>query len=231
MKIYYNGDSNTHGTELENITEEAFAYRLAVKLNATDVRNDASPGASNTKIIRTTHEYLYSCKLKNEFPNLIVIGWTTSEREDWYYDGEYRSLNSFNLNMDTAQAYDLKRYEYWKNHTSDDAYIASMCKVYDREIFNLHCEMQELKIPHLFFNAIRTFERSVNDLQSIKTSLYHYNYGKNFIDPYSSTFTMINWALDHGYKPTDWWHFNADAHMEFSELLFKYITNNDILNP
>ena len=113
MLIYFNGDSNTEGTELDNPSEQGFAGKLAKKFNAQHI-NQAFAGASNDKIFRTTEEYLQECKTKNQFPDLIIIGWTEWIREDWFINGEYHSLNSFGLR--NPETVDQARFKQWEEY-------------------------------------------------------------------------------------------------------------------
>jgi hypothetical protein len=96
--LYVNGDSHSAGAEA--INSFAFAnddpqYKylgrvphpdnlfvsygniLAKNLSA-ELYCDAESDSSNDLIIRTTKHYL-----KNNRPDLIVIGWSTWEREEW----------------------------------------------------------------------------------------------------------------------------------------------------
>ena len=84
--IYFNGDSHTYGIDLD--PAQRFSNLVAQQFDRLLV-NDAKVGASNTRIIRTTKQYL-----ENNKPDLLVIGWTTWEREEWEYQGQYYDVNS-----------------------------------------------------------------------------------------------------------------------------------------
>ena len=228
MNIYFNGDSNTIGTELSFPETEAFPYVLSNLLNAS-FQNDALAGASNSRILRTTDQYLYKCKSAQEFPDLIILGWSSMEREDWYYNSDYRSLNSFSLNMDDVLTHSPDRYNYWKENVKHNTQRRAMSRYFNNAIYNLHCELLDLKIPHLFFNALTSFSYDFNTNED--DTVYEFNWGKNFIDPYNQNACMVEWAKSNGYLPTEWLHFNKDAHTDFANLLFNYIMDNDILNP
>ena len=231
MNIYFNGDSNTIGTELINPEVEAFHTILSSLLNAASFRNDALAGASNSRIMRTTEQYLFDCKNKQEFPDMIIIGWSSMEREDWYYKSAYRSLNSFGLNMDTAKEHDIDRYNYWKQHYWQDKSKANsnrraMSIHFNNSIFNLHSELTELKIPHVFFNALTSFSYDFNDDTDHP---YEFDWGTSFIEPYNQDACMVEWAQSKGHIPTEWLHFDKEAHKEFADLLFGYIKDNNII--
>ena len=87
MILYVNGDSHSHGMHLN--PHEKFSDIVAKEIGF-NVVNAAQVGASNTSILRTTREYLAS----GETPDLILIGWTTWEREEWHYQNQYYNINT-----------------------------------------------------------------------------------------------------------------------------------------
>ena len=100
MILYVNGDSHSAGAEAVNThafaeddrlywglgrqphpdnLRASYGCHLANHLGAI-LECDAESASSNKRIIRTTEEYLET----NPKPDLIVIGWSTWEREEWY---------------------------------------------------------------------------------------------------------------------------------------------------
>ena len=80
MLLYANGDSHTASWSYINIISKNFGAQHA---------NQAVNGNSNASIIRRTRDYL-----RHTTPDLIIIGWSTWEREEWQYKDKYYSVNS-----------------------------------------------------------------------------------------------------------------------------------------
>lgn len=86
--LYVNGDSHsqycypTH-TKLLTATE-----LLATKFQL-EYKNQALAGGSNQRIIRTTLEYLPNL---DPGSTIIVIGWSSFERTEWYYQDKWHQI-------------------------------------------------------------------------------------------------------------------------------------------
>ena len=109
MILYVNGDSHTAAGEAVNdycFAEDdphlwaygraphpdnlkvSWGQRLADMIGAT-LHCDAESASSNTRILRTTRKYL-----ETNHPDLIVIGWSTWEREEWSHKGNYYQVTA-----------------------------------------------------------------------------------------------------------------------------------------
>ena len=86
MILYVNGDSHSAGTGLN--VNESYPALLADYLNAQLI-NQSFSGASNQRILRTTREFLETTR-----PDVVVIGWSTWEREEWEHRGNFYNVNS-----------------------------------------------------------------------------------------------------------------------------------------
>ena len=111
MLLYVNGDSHSAGAEAvnahafaeddpqyEHLGRKPHPDNLAVswgKLLADklcwDFYCDAESASSNARIIRTTKEYLQSYRHK---PDLVVIQWSTWEREEWFLYFNWYQVNA-----------------------------------------------------------------------------------------------------------------------------------------
>ena len=80
MFIYANGDSHTASWSYIDVIGKHFDAEYI---------NQAVNGSSNESIIRRTRNYL-----KHNTPDLIIIGWSTWEREEWQYKDKYYCVNS-----------------------------------------------------------------------------------------------------------------------------------------
>jgi hypothetical protein len=204
--LYVNGDSHSFGHDAGG-PGASYGKHLADKLKAKFVCQ-ATAGGSNSKILRTTREYL-----KTNTPNCIVIGWSTWEREEWLHNGQYFSVNGSghnNLPKELQQQY--KNWLISKDHNClADEQLAH------QEIWALHLELIEKKIPHLFFNCYLYFE----NISIFKEPKFDWN--NNYLDPYGDN-TYWNYLNSQGFKSNNWHHFGADAHRAWANYLYPQLT-------
>lgn len=211
MVLYVNGDSHSAGTDAGGITNSYGQY-LANILNMNLVC-DAMPGGSNTRIIRTTREYL-----KNNKPELVVIGWTTWEREEWYSaDQNYYQVSA--SGFDKLPEYFHKRYKEWVIQASSPNFIELSEYRCHNEIYQLHCDLKLLNISHLFFNTYLYFQYTVD------RNLLKFDWGNNYVDPYQKSSTFYYWLTSQNYKPNKKLHFGKDAQKAWADKLFQDLTN------
>lgn len=230
MKIYVNGDSNTAGTELENPEIESVGNQLATKLGGTVILNDAVAGSSNDGILRRTYNYLNKCN--GDYPDFMIIGWTSSEREDWFIDGKYQSLNNFGVNI--PESINTNSIDgnagwnyYWNRKATSYEYHSQMIRYWNTKIFNFHLELEHLGIKHVFFNAIYNF----NIYGGSDDDVFEHDWQGTFYEPYALGKSMIQWATNAGYQEITpgWFHFNKDAHTEWTNILYNHIQENNLL--
>ena len=224
MILYVNGDSHSAGAEAVNSfafaeddpnlrlsgrkphpTNLAVSYgqKIADTLNYKLVCN-AESASSNDRILRTTREYL-----KTTIPDLIIIGWSTWEREEWLHNDRYWQVNAGGIGDDWPD--DVKqRYHAWITQID---YQQKQKKEHDK-IWQLHLELED--IPHLFFNSYSSFDYTVKKDWDI-----------NYLAPYDQTQTYYQWLLDQGLKPKNY-HYGADAHLVWANRLTKIINESII---
>lgn len=199
--IYFNGDSHTYGIDLDPM--QRFSDLVARHFNHTLV-NDAMIGASNTRILRTTRQYL-----KMNRPNLVVIGWTTWEREEWEYQGQYFNVNSSGYHG-LPEELEL-RYKTWVSNQNEDS-LKIKSDYWHNQIYNFHCELLENNQPHLFFNCMYNFFDAIPQ-----------DWSQCYIDPYDNN-SSYYWYLNQlGYKTDEWYHYQADGHCAWAKLLIDKI--------
>ena len=175
MMLYVNGDSHTAGAEAVN--PHAFAEddtrlfylgrsphpeNLAVSwgklLSLTlkaGLRCDAESASSNARIIRTTREWL-SGSGANHPDQLVIIQWSTWEREEWPYGNNYFQVGA--SGTDNVPQELQKKY---RNFVTDTDWKEKTEEAH-KDIWKFHQELQKQKIPHIFFNGN-------NDFSTIKT--------------------------------------------------------------
>ena len=222
MILYVNGDSHSAGAEAVN--DHAFAnddrlyYGLgrqphpdnlqvsygclvANQLSAI-LHCDAESASSNSRIIRTTRNYL-----KEYTPDAVIIGWSTWEREEWLHDEIYWQVNAGGIGDDWPEPIKERYKDYIVNLDWELAERQA-----HQDIHKFHIELSDLKIPHLFFNTYSYFQQSELDWNS------------NYLDPYNSRSTYYQWLTDQGFKSKPSYHFGPNAHAKWAEFLLPHLT-------
>jgi hypothetical protein len=208
LTLYANGDSHTAGININ--LSKSFAKITADTLNL-ELVNQAKVGASNARIIRTTKEYL-----KENTPSLVMIGWSTWEREEWSDQHGYYDVNS--SGHDRLPEYLQQQYKQWvTEQTSDMLTIKSQSM--HREIYELHTMLDHLKIPHVFFNCMY-------DFFSIQDPL---DWNGNHIGPYQSNLSYYWYLKEQGFETDAWYHYKEDGHQAWADFLIKYIKEHNII--
>lgn len=234
MKIYFNGDSNTAGTELQFPKTQGFAAKLSDKLQANSFINEAVHGASNSLILRKINFYLDQCKKVNDYPNLIVVGWSDCRREDWFVGGKYCSMSS--VGLQEPELVDRVAYDYWEKHIHNDmSFMHQMGKFYNRAIHNLHLELSLLKIPHIFFNAIFPLnycetEESLSDYFK-DSPILKLDWHDCYYHPYEAFYAWRLWALSNNYRQITpgMFHFEESCQESWAQIIFEYIKEKKII--
>ena len=225
MIVYVNGDSHSAGAEAVNsfcfAQDDPLYWGLGRRPHPDNERAsygceianmmlailhcDAESASSNDRIIRTTYDYLE----QNNEPDLIIIGWSTWEREEWWHEPSQRywQVNAGGIGEDWPT--DIK--DMYQPYISNLDYDRAVKHAHDK-IHRLHKDLDRLEIKHVFFN---TFEpiRSSN----------HESWSGAYIEPYDPDFTYYNWLKGKGFdtvNPTSY-HFGADAHRAWAEFLYQ----------
>lgn len=227
MILYVNGDSNTAAGEAVNdycFAEDdpklwafgrsphpdnlkvSWGQRLADRLGAT-LHCDAESASSNQRITRTLDDYLLHHR-----PDLVVIGWSTWEREEWIHDNKWYQVNAGGVGNDWPEAI-KERYKQWIVNLN---YQAMMNKMH-RSIHNLHNRLSDMGVNHFFFTCYEPF-----------ANVEQLDWNNCYLDPYAKTSTYYNWCLNNGFKPVKEgsYHFGADAHAAWAEFLYPQIVQS-----
>lgn len=234
MILYVNGDSHTAAAEAVNpyaFAEDDPALKhlgrlphpenlsvswgklLGRTLKAT-THCDAESASSNDRIIRTTRQWLTDCKY-NSSEILIIIQWSTWEREEWLIDGIWYQLGSSGQDQ-VPEAYQEKYKEFvintdWKRKT---------IQAHDM-IWNFHIELERQQIKHIFFNGNSNFSRITEKK----------NWGANYIAPYDPSMTFDSIIRNNGFDTVapDSWHFGRDGHSYFHRFMLQYCIDNKFI--
>lgn len=220
MILYVNGDSHSAGHDAFEVgllpnakanLDVSYGKLLADKLEF-DFVCDALPGCSNDSIISRTVKYL-----ENNTPNFIIIGWSTWERETWYYDN-----NEYNITASGVDSVHPKLQDQYKQWVIDqnkpEVQWHKEFTTHDK-IWKLHNQLKH--IPHLFFNCYSYFFYTINQNKP------QYDWGGNYIDPYTQNSTYYFWLEQQGFRPSNpkYYHYGADAHQAWAEFLLPKVKN------
>lgn len=234
MILYVNGDSHTAAAEAMNphgfaCDDSQYFYmgqaphpdNLAVSWGRVLADNlkavlhcHAQAGCSNDRIIRTTQEWL--CKFeeqKNQW--LMIIQWSTWEREEWLHEGTYYQVGASGIDS-VPDALQQRYKEFvvnidWKEKTQ---------QMHDK-IWALHEELDWHQIPHVFFNGNNHFESIQN----------RRDWGVNYLSPYDPEGTYDAVLSRNGFQTVapNSWHYGKDAHRFWSRYMLQYIIDNKLV--
>ena len=234
MMLYVNGDSHTAAAEAVNLhafAEDDSQYfylgraphpeniavswskQLSMALNC-GVHCDAESASSNARIIRTTHEWLNGNGAGH--PDLLVIiQWSTWEREEWEYNGITYQVNGSGIDQIPPEA--AERYRNyiigldWQLKTEEA----------HKEIWEFHQELSKKNIRHIFFNGN-------NDFSKIKEQQ---NWGSNYIGPYdpAQTYDAVIRAAGVDTVAPKSYHFGKDGHAVWNRFILNYIIKNKFI--
>ena len=236
MILYVNGDSHAAAAEAVNShawaeddglfwglgkqphpdnEKVSFGCELANWLTAI-LYLDAQAGCSNTRIMRTTREWIENNPdaVKDTF---MVIQWTTWERQEWWHEGDDIQVNASGIDEvpeDLQQRYKQFIIDVDWDQCRDQAHS---------EIWAFHQELKEQGIRHLMFNGNNHF----GDIIDQK------DWGTSYIHPYNAEMTYDAVLRGQGFKTVnpDSWHFGQNAHCFWGEYLLQYIKHNQLLKP
>tara|TARA_Y100000114_G_C11750864_1_gene324261 strand:+ start:365 stop:1108 length:744 start_codon:yes stop_codon:yes gene_type:complete len=223
--IYLNGDSHTAGAEIiknycfaeddkqfVNLGRRphpealpfTFGHLIANELS-TSFYTDAESGSSNSRILRTTKKYL-----ENNEPDIVIIGWSTFEREEWQYDNKWLQLSASGTDNVPDNLKD--KYKSWVLEQTPTK-LNEKEKYWHTKIYEFHNELNEKNIKHIFFNSFKCFRNTAK-----------HNWRKSFIGPYDDNLSYYNWCLQNGYKTkNNGYHFGKDAHKGWAKILVNQI--------
>jgi lysophospholipase L1-like esterase len=242
MTVLVNGCSFTEGLSLQS-TELAWPGQLGKLLNQPVV-NLALGGASNSRINRTTIEYLSI----NPTPELVIIGWTAIDRDELSYSqGQYLRLTSNDCLVDNKNELpnDLGHiHKFWATELHNE-YINFRDWIY--LILHLQDYFKEKDIKFLFFLALGNnyIKEFVNEST---TALYlanksqqrrdqNYNLPCRKTSQYKELYTLVNkidlsnWVFGNNNTMLEYLnkkkfsldhtnHFKEDGHRHWAKIIY-----------
>jgi hypothetical protein len=222
MILYINGDSHTAAAEAVNAYAFAeddpdlhelgrlphpdnfavsWGNRLA-RLMGAHLSCHAESASSNDRILRTTREWL-----STNTPDLLIIQWSTWEREEWLHEGVYYQVNASGQDQVPAELQ-----EKYRNYVIGTDWPTKTQQAHDL-IWAFHLELDQKRIPHVFVNGNNNFSRVTK----------HQNWHANYIAPYDPSQTFDSMLRQNGFDPhPGTWHFGKDAHRFFAQFMLQY---------
>ena len=209
MILYVNGDSHSEGHDAGG-PDFAYGRHIADKLGY-DYVCDAVAGCSNDSIIDRTLKYLES-----NTPDLIVIGWSTWERETWFWNNEPYNFTSSGI--DKVHPMLQEFYKEWVIDSVKPYVQRQRERDAHTKIYLFHKLLQAKNIKHLFFNSYSFF---FYNLQYNDPKYYWGENDINYVHPYDVKMTYYQWLENQGFKPANpkFFHYGADAHRAWAEFL------------
>ena len=132
-------------------------------------------GASNYWI-ETHLEYFLADKTFDP-GTFVFIGWTSTEREEWPW--LYSNISVCGGPDFGIPAPMKARYEHWKT-TLTREYMQQCTQFWHNRIYQIHLQLQELNLPHLFWTTYDNF-KSISNQQ---------HWHGNFYKPYDENGCM-----------------------------------------
>lgn len=236
MILYVNGDSHTAAAEAVN--PHAFAEddgnlfymgraphpaNLAVSWGKTlsvllkaSFRCDAESASSNPRIMRTTQAWLEQTDF-DPSEILMIIQWSTWEREEWLIEGTCYQINASGID----HVPDSHRDRYKQYIASVDWDRSS--REWHEEIWRLHEQLDQQGIRHIFFNGNTAFDRVPESDRR--------DWDRAYIGPYDPNQTWDQWLRRNGHDTVapNSWHFGREAHAAWSRFMLQYVVQNKLL--
>jgi len=233
MILYVNGDSHTAAAEAVN--SHAFAEddqdlvylgraphpaNLAVswgKLLSLTLKSGFHCGAesasSNARTLRTTKEWLSQQTAYNQV--LLIIQWSTWEREEWLHHGSYLQVGSSGIDHVPKEL--QEQYQHFVIGTD----WGLKTKQAHDEIWAFHNELKQQGIQHIFFNGNNDFSKITEQK----------DWGANYIGPYDpkSTYDAVIKSQGIDTVTPNSWHFGRDGHSYFHRFMLQYIIENKFI--
>jgi hypothetical protein len=234
MILYVNGDS--HAAAAECVTPHAwaeddgmywglgqqphpdnlrasFGCELANQLNAILVC-DAQSGGSNDRIIRTTRSWI-SQNQSSLTDSVVVIQWSTWEREEWLHKGVY-----YQVGASGTDSVPVELQEKYRHFIVGLDWTEKTRQAHD-QIWRFHQELCEQGVRHVMFNGNSHFAQAQNRM----------DWSGHYLRPYDPECTYDCVLKNNGFATVSdtSWHFGPEAHCFWAEYLLQYITDNELL--
>lgn len=231
--IYVNGDSHSAGAEIipgiafaqddprflaygrrahPEAVIETYGYRVSQALNQ-GFFCEAESGSSNSRILRTTKDFIANTKNKKDI--FIIIGWSTWEREEWLDGEDFLQVTS--SGTDSVPEHMAEDYKHWILKQTESELDAKTALWHDK-IYDFHMELRDMEIKHTFFNTYLYFDEIAVPKQKQK------NWHHQFVNPYAENFTLYYFLKEKGIDTVSpkSYHFGLRGHREWAKVILEY---------
>ena len=244
MSVFVNGDSHSAGAEIiedycfaeddpnyKNLGRQAhpgavpltYGFKLGQALKIEMFFIEAESASSNARILRTTQKHinllvpwLENKSSEQREEEVIIVGWSSWEREEWK-DASDNYVQVTASGTDSVPEEFGDRYKQWIIDQTP-AVIKEKCEHWHDQIWNLHQQLVDEDIRHIFFNSYNHFD--VEDQR---------DWGNNYVNPYEQSGTYYHWLQEQGFKTVrpDSQHYGADGHAAWSKFLLPWLTSKE----
>lgn len=234
MILYVNGDSHTAAAEAVNQhawamddgdlyhlgqrphpanLDVSWGNQLAASLHV-ELYCDAQAGCSNARIMRTTRDWIVS-NFDRLDRTLMVIQWSTWEREEWQWQGQYWQVNASGTDHVPAEL--IQRY---KDYIININWTAAQDQAHN-QIWQFHKELKAKNIQHVFFNGNSNFSTQPN----------RFDWDGCYMHPYNAEETYDKVLKNKGFKTVNpqSWHFGPSAHSFWADYVLQYVQDHNFL--
>lgn len=193
----------------------SWGWHVAKALNS-EFYCDAESAASNDRILRTTRAWVKQNQERLS-RTLMIVQWTTWEREEWWHQVSQRYYQVNASGVDQVPPEWQQRY---KQYIADVDWNIKTQQAHNN-IWQLHCELQDLGVQHLFFSGHSTF----SDIRN------QHDWGRNYIHPYSRDHSYNAVLKNNGFEYVDpkGFHFGKDGHSFWANYVLQYLRQNNFL--
>jgi hypothetical protein len=226
--LYVNGDSHSAQVYGHEHAGTSFVEQLAKRFSAKLI-NQALPGGSNQRIIRTATEDLRSLDPNDTF---VLIGWSSFERAEWYYNQQWHKIagsSAYTLPedlVDTGQ-------RHLNNFHTDMTHCLNCHLEQHQAIWNFHNNLISQGYQFMFFQGCETFffdglpEQDKNFTLPWKINTWaHDPYVTVLPDNTRHIESFSHLCLAQGFNHSDQYaHFGQDAHDYWADFLTPKIQN------
>jgi len=249
MLLYTNGDSHLAATYQHPNSEESIMFQpevsfagLLAKKHNLDYINESVAGCSNNRIIRTSKEFLRDKDPEN---TIVLIGWSTVERTEWYADGVWHQicgepLYQYNFRESVLPPnFDKIR---WHDKSAEWITLSMMWSNYTNRLLNDHKETgniifqsRTLEFQYYFkefsdWLTKRNFKHMFLHLHEVfnVNEFFKNNWNNDawlFNDPYDPSIAFTRKSVALGHKSDKWQHFGPEAHKDYANYIEQEFIN------
>lgn len=216
-----------------------WAGYLKEKIGAEELTNLATGGGSNTRIVRTTIDYVMSLTPEQCKETMIVIGWTVSERDEICLGKDFQRWNAtqpFAMTVDRLTYPDEQLIE--KVSRIHEDYILYMhsdygsVKRYFQQVYLLSNLLDNLGIKYFFFNALPAWWKAgnlafdVDVLAEFPDNLIWHENNNNLL---SNDDTMHRFINSNKWPVAKFMHPLSQGHLAWANYLHEVMQSRGIL--